>query len=347
MLRSLPLPLHTSYAELVERGWLARLAEDFPANGHFYRQEHKGRGYWYFRQPDGTGRRKQRYVGPDNDDLRRQIEKHRDTKADFRERRTMVQALLAAGLPAPEPLTGRLIEALADAGVFRLRAVLVGTVAFQTYGGLIGKVFPGASNQTADLDLAQFADLSVAIDDQIDLPLLEILQKVDPRFQPVPRLKRGQGSTSYSAGDRYRVDLLAPNRGPERDAPLDLKALKSSAQPMRFLDFLIYREVKAIVLFGGGIPVNVPAPERYALHKLIVSRRRHATADSQAKARKDLLQAELLLEVLLEQRPYELRDAWAELLDRGPTWRQLAQEGLGLVKPEVRSRFEQMIVTVA
>ncbi|NHK27197.1 hypothetical protein FF098_004690 [Parvularcula flava] len=46
--------------------------------------------------------------------------------------KAIIRALKAAGLPEPDGLTGAIIEALAAAGVFRLRGVLVGTVAFQT-----------------------------------------------------------------------------------------------------------------------------------------------------------------------------------------------------------------------
>jgi hypothetical protein len=53
----------------------------------------------------------------------------------------------------------------------------------------------------------------------------------------------------------------------------------------------------------------VPPPERYALHKLIVSRRRRVDP---AKIDKDIAQARVLLDVLVERRRADLRDAWAE-----------------------------------
>lgn len=77
--------------------------------------------------------------------------------------------------------------------------------------------------------------------------------------------------------------------------------MRSHAQLLRFLDFLVCREVEAVALHGPGIPVKVPAPERFALHKLIVSRMRITTAASQTKARKDIAQAEILLRALVSQ----------------------------------------------
>jgi hypothetical protein len=68
-------------------------------------------------------------------------------------------------------------------------------------------------------------------------------------------------SAAYAGRQGYRVEILIPNRGAERD----------QSQPLRFLDFLIYDALPAALLHGGGILVNVPRPERYALHKLIVA----------------------------------------------------------------------------
>lgn len=126
-----------------------------------------------------------------------------------------------------------------------------------------------------------------------------------------------------------------------------LPALRVDAQPLRFLDFLIYREVQAVSLRGAGIPVNVPAPERFALHKLLVSRLRMATPQGQAKASKDIRQAGDLIPVLIEQRPYELRDTWTELMARGPKLRQLATEAVSLLdqatgSPAARQALERL-----
>jgi hypothetical protein len=55
------------------------------------------------------------------------------------------------------------------------------------------------------------------------------------------------------------------------------------------------------LIYGAGIYVNVPTPYRYAVHKLIVSRRRQKGA---AKRDKDLKQAEALISVLAQKRPY-------------------------------------------
>jgi hypothetical protein len=130
-----------------------------------------------------------------------------------------------------------------------------------------------------------------------------------------------------------RVDFLTPNRGRDSETPRNLPALGTDAQPLRFLDFLIREPEPAVLLHGTGVLVAVPAPQRFALHKLIVARRRR---EDSGKREKDLMQARALLDVLIERRPHELRGAWAEAFQRGKTWQRLLGEGLGLLHPRTR-----------
>ena len=349
MAQRLPLPIQTLYADLLERCALDRLATDFPVGGSFFKKNVSGRVYWYFRDIAGDdGRRRDRYVGPDSPQIQRRIAAQRDAKQTYRERRTLVTSLERAGLKGPDAMTGRILEALADAGAFRLRTVVVGTIAYQAYAGLLGVLLGSRNVTTSDLDLAQFQSVSIAVDDDVRTSLGEILKTVDPRFAPIMDLKDPRRATRYALGNTYRVDLLAPIEGADEDGPVALPALKADAQPLRFLDFLIYREIQAAVLFGAGIAVNVPAPERFALHKLLVSRLRFQARDSQAKAAKDLRQASELIDVLSDQRPYELRDLWAEMTGRGPKWSRLANEAVALLdqatgSPAIREKFLRVV----
>ncbi|MBN8905938.1 MAG: hypothetical protein J0H99_04775 [Rhodospirillales bacterium] len=124
-----------------------------------------------------------------------------------------------------------------------------------------------------------------------------------------------------------RVDFLTPNRGRESEEPRPLPALGTNAQPLQFLDFLIRDPEPAVVLHGAGILVAVPAPQRFAVHKLIVARQRREGG----KQEKDLAQAAALLEVLAARRPYEVRAAWHEARGRGKAWQRLLDEGLSLL----------------
>lgn len=347
----LPLPLQTVYAELVERAWMDSAERDFAGDGAFVAKAVKGRRYWYWQHadPGAPSGQRQRYVGPETPELLERIARHRQARAEGRQRREMVVALRAAGLPGPDAMTGRVLAALEAAGAFRLRAVVVGTVAYQIYGGLLGERLGLAASRTGDLDLAQFADVSLFVEDRIDAPDMEaVLRGVDPRFRrlPAPPSTRNPAdarSTRYGIGQEYRVEVLTPNRGPDAEgAAMPLPALGADAQPLRFLDFLIYREVRAVALHGAGVPVNVPAPERYAVHKLIVSRVR--TVDP-AKARKDLAQAGELLVALARQRPYELAEAWREAWGRGSSWRGHLARARELLSPEARTALSSALGT--
>src|SRR6266550_169816 len=78
-------------------------------------------------------------------------------------------------------------DAFAKAGVFRLRGVLVGTVAYQTYAAMLGIRPPLASLQTEDIDIAQFKNVSVAVEDRTP-PMLAVLQQVDKTFRAVSHI---------------------------------------------------------------------------------------------------------------------------------------------------------------
>jgi hypothetical protein len=105
------------------------------------------------------------------------------------------------------------------------------------------------------------------------------------------------------------------------------------AQPLRFLDYLLYGDVPTVVLHGPGIAVNVPAPERCAVHKLIVAARRSGAG--RVKAAKDAAQAGILIRAMVATRQGDsLRDAWDDAAGRGPRWRQALAKGRGRLEPE-------------
>lgn len=326
------LIVQTTYAELLERCAAAALREAFPEDGTFVAKTVKGRRYWYFQERAGE-MRKQRYVGPETPELLEQIAHHQQARDDERERRALVSTLVRSfGLPRPVHEIGEILNALARAGVFRLRSVLVGTVAYQAYSAMLGVRLPISSLQTGDIDIAQFKNVSVAIDDQTP-PVLEVLKSVDETFRAVPHISDKRRVTSYVAKGGLRVDFLTLNEGPDTDQPQALPALQTDARPLCFLDYLIYQPVPASVLHNAGVYVHVPAPERYAIHKLIVSRRRPGHL---AKRDKDLQQAEALLDVLARKQPHELKLAWEEAYNRGQTWRQLLAGAVSQLPPKSR-----------
>jgi hypothetical protein len=334
-----PLVAQTTYAELLERCANAAFDDAFAEEGAFTAKTIKGRRYWYFQSGTGDART-QRYVGPETPELLAQIERHQTMRNDERQRRTLVSALLRSyNLPGPIPRIGDIIAGLAKAGVFRLRGVLVGTAAYQTYSAMLGIRLSASLLQTADVDIAQFKDVSVAVEYSTP-PVIDILRNIDKSFRDIPNESDSRRSTSYVDKDGIRVDFLTPSRGTNSDKPQPLPSLETAAQPLPFLDYLIHQPEPAVILHDAGIYLHVPAPARFAVHKLIVSQRR---PEGFAKRDKDLRQAETLLAVLAERRPQELKLAWHEAYARGPTWRSLLIEGLSQIGAPARDLLLKVI----
>lgn len=333
----------TLYSELAQRALDAQFTSEFSLAGRFITQEVNGRRYWYFdtANPEGHGKTR-RYVGPvDDEAITTRVEHFKDLKADHKMRRKLVSTLVReAYLPQPDRLAGDVIQALADAGFFRLRGVLVGTTAFHVYSALLGVRLNQASMVTGDADFAQFHSISVAVQDAIP-PILDVLRDVDSTFREVPHQIDSRRSTQFRTRSGYKVEFLTPNTGSTDfdGRPTLMPALGgSAAEPLRFLDFLIREPRRAVVLHGAGVAVLVPAPERYAVHKLIVASRRRNEGDSAVKADKDRAQALALLSTLIEIRQAsELADAWIEARDRGNAWREAIDKSIETFLPEAWS----------
>jgi hypothetical protein len=335
------LLIQTQYAELLERVESAAFEEAFPEPGNFLSKQVTGRTYWYFQAPRVAGQpRPQRYVGPENPELLSRIEVHRRQVQDHKERRALVTTLVRSGrMPQPLPRMGQVVESLARAGLFRLRAVLVGTMAYQCYPAMLGLRLKQAQLTTSDVDIAQFLSISVAVGDRMADPLT-VLRAVDPTFGPAPSLNDREPPCSYLAANALKVEFLTPNRGADTDSSTHLPALQTQAQPLRFLDFLIYEATPAVLLHGEGVLVNVPRPERFAVHKLILAPRRTV---AEAKSAKDLRQAAELLAWLVEFRPHDLRDAWQGARDRGPSWRDLLTAGFAQVPEVIQASVRKVV----
>lgn len=343
----------TMFSDLIQRCLDAEFDETFPENGSFTKVKGaNGQLFWYYKGysragTNGDGKRFSKYVGPVADaDTTARVDRFHRVKASYRERRSLVTSLTAAGLPAPSPLVGDVVDALWRAGLFRLHGVLIGTAAFQAYAGLLGVRLPGATLMTGDIDFAQFHSISVSVEDSIR-PVLDALRQVEPTFREIPSLANPGATTSYSTESGFKVEFLTPNRSKDSFGaePAPMPALGgASAQPMRYLDFLIHQPVRSVLLHRGGIAVLVPAPERFAIHKLIVSELRRSDRDSLGKARKDLAQASVLIEALVDTSSrLDLGLAYLEARTRGPKWLEALSGAEAKLADDVRLRLQTAI----
>ncbi|MEL6748208.1 MAG: GSU2403 family nucleotidyltransferase fold protein [Pseudomonadota bacterium] len=340
---ALTLPHRTLFAELLQRSVDASFDEQFPPDGDFQKRKRGNRYYWYYRHAGRAGQaRAPKYAGPVTDTaVTERVRRFQEIKDDYRARQTIVRTLRAAGLSGPDGFTARLVEAMERAGFFRLRGVLVGTLAFQTYGGLLGIKLGGRAVMTEDADFAQFWGIAQNIDDAMP-PILHVITTVDDTFAAVPSIADPFVSARYRNANGYLVDTLTPNRGSDEHTSrvAKMKALgNSGAQPLRHLDFLIHEPERSVLLSDAGVPVTVPRAERFAIHKLIVA----VSRTDQTKAAKDIVQAATLIDALGVERPNELAEAFAVAWDEGPKWRDKLDDGMARLHADARSRLEREV----
>lgn len=239
MLKSIDLMYQAMLAELRQRSLDAAWSADFPSDGRFTPLTVKQRRYWYFDRPDGKGGRTRDYVGPASDpEIAKRVEEFKAQKDDLQARRRMVSTLTReGGMVAPDRMSGDVIEALASGGLFRLRGILIGTIAFHTYAGVLSVRLPGHSIMTGDADVAQDFAVSREVGDSMP-PILQLLQSVDPTFRPVPHRSGQAAFSSFQNKNSYKVEFLT-NRS--SDDYMDQPArMRRWAAPVRIhFDFSI------------------------------------------------------------------------------------------------------------
>ena len=294
-----------------------------------------GRHYLYDKFRIGTAM-KTRYLGEGTPELRARLERATALKTQAQGRKStmarLARVLRAEGLIATDRDTGSLLLAFARAGVFRLGGTLVGTAAYALYQGELGVRFDSEElAQTGDIDFASFGRLSVALGDTVEENPGDILQALS--FDPVPGLQDRQVWKWRQTRGEAMVEFLTPAFGEETVKPLP--ALGVSAQGLNYLNFLIAAPIPAIALYRSGVLVQIPRAERFAIHKLIVADRRRG-GPYQGKARKDRGQAAFLIQILAQDRPDDLRDAYEDARARGPRWRERIDASLARL-PETAS----------
>jgi hypothetical protein len=270
----------------------------------------KGRDYWYVQSVLGE-RKTSIYLGPDDEPTRSLVARAKAAwsadEVDHPVRERLVATCIAAGCWTPSPTDIRVYEALAQAGVFAIGGVLVGTHAFLNLGNVLGIRWDSGNTATEDIDIAKDMDLRVATPGAAT-DLLSALREQEPAFLPVPAFDREHPSTSYKVrGKKISVSLLTPGDEEEDPRPIPIVGLGASAQPMRHLEFLLEDSILAAAPYGRGVLVRLPDPARFAVHKLAVSQMREPAFAT--KARKDLEQARSVLDILERTNPHGIATA--------------------------------------
>jgi hypothetical protein len=306
----LPGTVFTAYHDLLDRHARRPRPE---IEGSPLRVVRGGSAYWVTRRRAGA-KVVETYLGPDTPELQTRVatakRDHETLKSWKRDCAQLVSVLRAARCLAPDALVGRALARLADIGLFARGGLLGGTHAFRLYPLDLGLHPPSERAFTDDLELV--VPLGLKLFDARGDSLAEALRAGGLALEPVLTTAHADPFRWLVEG-KSTLDVLAPvSRQGEGVHPHP--TLGIATQMLPFLEFALVDPVEAVALYREGAAIRMPRPERFALHKLIVADLRRGR--ERGKARKDLQQADWLIDALAEERPYDLAHAWRDLRAR-------------------------------
>lgn len=274
------------------------------------RSNQLGYAYYAHRYYDGSGTQREVYLaGPVGDAVADAAAAELGARiAEVKALLPDIRLLKREGYQSVDTKTYATLAALQRQGLFAAGAVLVGSHA---YGVLLNQLGVRAvAYATEDIDIARREALAFSTVPEISF--VEMLRKSGIAFVEVPQLDVRKPSTSFKQQgmSRFHVDLLVPS--PDENFPqIAVPELQAHATGLPYLAYLLGADQMAPLLGSeGACQVRVPLPERYALHKLLVSQLR---AERGLKSRNDTVQATVLLAALAEREPGALSAA-AEVL---------------------------------
>ena len=325
------LSCQTAYAQLLDAALGAthfRSLSDL--SGSFNAKTVKGRVYWYFQTTEPSGKLHQIYVGPDGEPVQKLMAK-KSAPSAMEALTPLARSAIALGCAALLPRHYRVIRRLADYGFFNAGGVLIGSHAFLAFGNMLGLRW-GGQERTQDIDFAHAGKrLSLLLPNNVEVKTDAAITSLDMGFLPISGLggKTG-GAYLIPSEPEFRLDFLTPLHRSGR-TPYAHPQLHITLQPLPFMEFSLER-IEQAVLFSaeGAVLVNLPSPERYALHKLLIYGERSGAFS--AKSSKDLAQAAALLDYLWARRRESLEQALADMLARGKGWRTRLRQGAGALQ---------------
>lgn len=315
---SLSLTAQTAFAQVVEVALSAdvmRSVSDLP--GTFVPKTIKSRKYWYYQFSEPSGARRQLFVGPDNDAVRALVAKSREASSS-ESLGPLVRSAVALGNAQVLPRHFKVLRRLAEYGFFRAGGLLIGTHAFLSYGNMLGLKW---GEEDAGKNISLVLDVGMTVQTH------EAIQSLEMGFLPVSGLGGKTGGAYLIPSEKeFRLDFLTPV-GRDGETPYEHPDLHVTLQPLKFMAYSLENIQQSALICGDqAVIVNVPHPARYALHKLIVVTLREGAF--QVKTHKDLMQAGMLLSALKAARPWEVEEAWEDLVSRGKGWSSRAGHGM-------------------
>ncbi len=326
--RPLSLSAQTAYAELQDRVRIQSIDRFRMLPGAFHKQIQKGRPYIYYgyRDLDGTGR--MAYVGPEDSRVLELIKKHKTLQSEDLHTQIRGQARAAEALGCATTLTKhfRVVNRLEQYGFFSAGGILIGTHAFLAMGNMLGVKWL-STNLTMDVDFAHAGkNVSIALGANVKISVHDALNSLEMGLLPITEFSGKTGAQYRNPQDpELRLDFVTPQT--RNGGPVVLPELDLALECLKFMEFSLVNTTQAVMISKeGACVVNIPAPERYAVHKLIIYGER--PIHEQSKANKDLGQAAAIFQVLFESgNAHLIRAAWSDALSRGPGWVKRLNQG--------------------
>lgn len=290
--------------------------------------------FFVHRYSDGANKPIERYIGraADAEAVKRVAQLERDI-AEINAVLTEARILIREGYQAADKPSFVTLATLHLHHLFQLGATLIGSHAFGALTNQLG--IRTAGYKTEDLDVARRDAL--ALENPIDF--LQILKGTGINFVEVPRLTVKEPSTSFKevGKSKFIVDLLAPSRD-NCIGLIPVPELNAHAATLPYLAYLLGRTHMGVLLGATGIcPVRLPTPERFAIHKLIVSQLRDKR---DAKIDKDIYQASTLLAGLAELFPGAIHEAVREM---PPSALSMLKKGLAMAQKTYLEPYHEAI----
>jgi len=281
--------------------------------GTLKQRTQSGNKYWVREYIRVDSKKTDEYIGPASSVSEAQI-------AKWAARIDLAKALAAGsanlrlfGYQRIDRKPAAVIEAFFNRKLIHGGLILVGSHAYGALLNELGIRAPGY--KTTDIDIARAHRLEVALPEGFGLH--EVLRETGMNFVAAPGMPSHRPSASFMlpGAEQIAVDLLVP--GPRAGDIVPVKELAAHAQSIPLLDYLIGDPIDSIVLSPNQvIPVRIPSPERFAIHKLFSSQSRGSRRD---KVQKDLAQAAVLAAALEDLTPGRLDDESKRFPRKGKT----------------------------
>lgn len=309
-MKKMSMSLRNLYQDLLDR----KIAQEMQfgesvsgmVDGSFVTKNISGNMYWYFQYRENNVT-KQRYVGPETEKTREiidRISKYQDFVSGQNLKEIVKTLKSVPGVPTLLKTEEKLLRSLELAGFFRNGGILIGTHAYRCYPFSVGFIPDSESARTMDVGVAFNRTIDLFVPEGAEGISTRILERV--KLTPLPSLDpKGRIYVFAVDGTDLKLEVLTTYRNHEEDGQLkNMNNVGFMGQPLPYMEFLTKEPVRAVILSGEGILTNVPSPDRYAVHKIMVSQVR--PEESRAKRAKDLQQAMTILKTMESEYPSDL-----------------------------------------